>query len=343
MVDKDVKKPTTTKSDALLDVRRLQVSFETTPGLVRAVNEVSFTLNRGEVLALIGESGSGKSVTALTVMGAMPSNVKQAAGEIWFQGQNLLSLSPTAMRHIRGNRIAMVPQDPMIAFDPVYPIGVQIAEAIRAHQSLSHREAHERAVALLDQVGLPNAARRAAHFPHQLSGGMAQRALIAMALACGPDILIADEPTTALDVTVQAQILELLMHLKETMGLAVLFITHDMGVAAQIADRVAVMYAGRIVEQAEVDALFYRPQHPYTWGLLQSTLRVDDASDAEIRAIAGAPPSPVAPPPGCAFHPRCPWAKPICREAAPALATVAPNHVAGCHLPARERQELSRG
>ena len=338
-----MKKTTTTKSNSLLDVRGLRVSFGTTQGLVRAVNDVSLTLNRGEVLVLIGESGSGKSVTALTVLGAMPSNTRQVAGEVWFQGQNLLSLSPTAMRHIRGNRIAMVPQDPMIAFDPVYPIGVQIAEAIRAHQPLSRREAHKRAVALLDQVGLPNAARRASHFPHQLSGGMAQRALIAMALACGPDILIADEPTTALDVTVQAQILELLMHLKETMGLAVLFITHDMGVAAQIADRVAVMYAGRIVEQADVDTLFYRPQHPYTWGLLQSTLRLDAPADVEIQAIAGMPPNPVSLPPGCTFHPRCPFVKKICHEAYPTLEVVAPNHIAACHLSVQERKEFNRG
>jgi oligopeptide/dipeptide ABC transporter ATP-binding protein len=263
----------------------------------------------------------------------------RVSGHVYFKGQDLLALSGEAIRHIRGNQIAMIPQDPMVSFDPVYTVGDQIVEAIRAHRSFSKKEAHARAVQLLDSVGIPKADLRAGHFPHQFSGGMAQRALIAMALACDPQVLIADEPTTALDVTVQAQILELLLELQETMDLAVILITHDMGVAASVADRVAVMYAGRIVEQADAEGLFYDPQHPYTWGLLQSTLYVNTSADAELQVIKGRPPSLITLPSGCKFHPRCPHVMDICRDTYPEPAEKEPGHMAACHLSILERSE----
>lgn len=333
--------PTARADDApLLRVRDLRITFDTPQGAVYAVNGVSYDLERGKVLVIIGESGSGKSVSSLAIMGSVSPKVGRVTGEVWFKGKNLLTLSPDAMRAIRGNQIAMVPQDPMVSFDPVYPVGVQIAEAIRAHRPLSQSAALQRAVELLNRVGIPRAELRATQFPHQFSGGMAQRALIAMALSCEPEILIADEPTTALDVTVQAQILDLLMQLKETLGLAILFITHDMGVAARVADRIAVMYAGRIVEEGTLDEVFYAPQHPYTWGLLQSTLRIDEAAEEALKPIAGMPPNLLNLPVGCKFSPRCPYVMAICREIDPSLESVSPTHAAACHLSIAQRNEF---
>jgi oligopeptide transport system ATP-binding protein len=331
----------TSGSDAtpLLRVRDLRVSFETPFGTVRAVNGVSYDLERGQVLVIIGESGSGKSVSSLAIMGAITSKMGHVGGEVLFKGQNLLTLSPEAMRKIRGNQIAMIPQDPMVSFDPVYPVGVQIVEAIRSHRSVSESEAMARAIELLRQVGIPRPELRATQFPHQFSGGMAQRALIAMALSCDPEILIADEPTTALDVTVQAQILDLLLQLQQTLGLAILFITHDMGVAARVADRIAVMYAGRIVEQGTSDDVFYEPKHPYTWGLLQSTLRIDEKTEGDLKPIAGMPPNLLNLPSGCKFNPRCPYVMPVCREIDPPLEPLSSTHAAACHLTLAQANE----
>lgn len=324
----------------LLSVRDLHVSFETPQGTVQAVNGVTYDLERGKVLVIIGESGSGKSVSSLAIMGSISPKMGRVTGEVLFKGDNLLKLSPDAMRKIRGNQIAMVPQDPMVSFDPVYPVGVQIAEAIRSHRPVSQGAAMERAIDLLKQVGIPRPELRATQFPHQFSGGMAQRALIAMALSCDPEVLIADEPTTALDVTVQAQILDLLMRLKETLGLAILFITHDMGVAARVADRIAVMYAGRIIEQGPLDDVFYEPQHPYTWGLLLSTLRIDSGTTDALQPIKGMPPNLLNLPKGCKFNPRCPYVMPVCREVYPELTPVSPTHAAACHLTAAQRNEF---
>ena len=326
-------------SQHLLEVEDLHVSFDTPYGVVQAVNGVNLYLDAGEILVLIGESGSGKSVTALSIMGAVGGPDITVSGCVHYKDENLLSLSGEAMRRLRGNKIAMIPQDPMVSFDPVYTVGDQIVEAIRAHRSCTKREARERAVELLRKVGIPRPELRARHFPHQFSGGMAQRALIAMALACDPEVLIADEPTTALDVTVQAQILELLRSLQSSMGLAVLLITHDMGVAAAIADRVAVMYAGRIVEQAFADGLFYNAQHPYTWGLLQSTLLTSASFEQGLVAIEGRPPTMTDLPTGCRFHPRCPHVMPVCREAYPDLTASESDHLAACHLTLPERRE----
>lgn len=326
-------------TEQILQVEELHVSFNTPYGVVQAVNGVNLHLDRGEILVVIGESGSGKSVTAMTIMGAVHGKNVDVNGRVLYQGQDLLSLPREVVRRLRGNKIAMIPQDPMVSFDPVYPIGDQIGEAIRAHMPVSRKEARCRAVTLLERVGIPKAELRASHFPHQFSGGMAQRALIAMALACEPEVLIADEPTTALDVTVQAQILELLRSLQDSMGLAVLLITHDMGVAASIADRVAVMYAGRIVEQARSERLFYESQHPYTWGLLRSTTLSALNADGELQTIEGRPPSLVDLPSGCPFHPRCPYVMDICRHNNPSLISVLPEHLAACHLSANERSK----
>ena len=301
----------------LLEVRNLQTHFPTRAGLVRAVDGVSFHVDRGELLGLVGESGCGKSITALSVMRLITPPGKIVDGEISFDGENLLAASEERMREIRGDDIAMIFQDPMTSLNPVYTVGEQIAEALRLHRKLSRREARQAAIEAMREVAIPDPARRVDDYPHQLSGGMRQRVMIAMALACDPKLLIADEPTTALDVTIQAQILELLNELRRTRELGVLLITHDLGVVAEVADRVAVMYTGRIVEESPVEELFARPKHPYTEGLLRSVpkLTAEHVAKAErLETIEGMVPSPTALPPGCHFAPRCSHRMPRCTE-----------------------------
>jgi len=301
----------------LLEVRNLRTQFPTRAGLVRAVDGVSFHLDKGELLGLVGESGCGKSITALSVMRLISPPGKIVEGEILFDGQDLLKLSDDQMRGMRGDDIAMIFQDPMTSLNPVFTIGDQIGEALRLHRKLSKQEARRATIEAMKEVAIPDPARRVDDYPHQLSGGMRQRVMIAMALACDPKLLIADEPTTALDVTIQAQILELLNELRTTRELAVLLITHDLGVVAEVADRVAVMYTGRIVEESPVEELFARPKHPYTEGLLRSVpkLTVAEVEKKErLETIEGMVPSPTALPDGCHFAPRCPHRMPRCTE-----------------------------
>ncbi|HZG52114.1 MAG TPA: ABC transporter ATP-binding protein [Pyrinomonadaceae bacterium] len=301
----------------LLEVKNLQTHFFTRAGVVRSVDGVSFHLDRGELLGLVGESGCGKSVTALSVMRLVGSPGKIVGGEIWFDGEDLRAASEKRLREIRGDDIAMIFQDPMTSLNPVYTVGEQIAEALRLHRKLSRGAAREGAIEAMREVAIPDPARRADDYPHQLSGGMRQRVMIAMALACDPKLLIADEPTTALDVTIQAQILELLDGLRKSRELAVLLITHDLGVVAEVADRVAVMYTGRIVEESPVEELFARPKMPYTEGLLKSVpkLTVGEARKAErLQTIEGTVPKPTNLPPGCHFAPRCQHRMPRCTE-----------------------------
>jgi peptide/nickel transport system ATP-binding protein/oligopeptide transport system ATP-binding protein len=301
-------------AERLLEVNNLSVSFTTEDGVVRAVDGVSFTLDRGQVLGIVGESGSGKSVTAMTVMGLTRDVNARFGGEVIYQGRNLLEISDAEMQNYRGNEIGMIFQDPMTSLNPVYRIGEQIAEAIQAHEKVDTRTAQKRAVELLRQVGIPNPESRVDDFPHQFSGGMRQRAMIAMALSCNPAILIADEPTTALDVTIQAQIVELISRLKDDFNSAVIMITHDLGVVADIADEILVMYAGRVVERAETRDLFYDPQMPYTWGLLGSIPRLDRPRPERLHSIKGSPPSLITLPEGCKFRPRCPHAFEKCKQ-----------------------------
>ena len=301
----------------LLEVRSLQTHFPTRAGLVRAVDGVSFHLDRGELLGLVGESGCGKSITALSIMRLIAPPGKIVAGEMVFDGKNLLQLSEQEMRQIRGDDIAMIFQDPMTSLNPVFTVGEQIAEALRLHRKLSRKNARLAAIDAMREVAIPDPARRADDYPHQLSGGMRQRVMIAMALACNPKLLIADEPTTALDVTIQAQILELLDELRKSRELAVLLITHDLGVVAEVADRVAVMYTGKIVEESTVEELFARPRHPYTEGLLRSVPKLTAehvAKKERLETIEGVVPSPTYLPPGCHFAPRCHYRMPRCTE-----------------------------
>ena len=293
-------------SAPVLEVSDLRVSFATEEGVVQAVDGVSFDLRAGEILSIVGESGSGKSVTALTVMGLSRGPNASISGAARLGDTDILSLDDEAMRSVRAERIAMIFQDPMTALNPVYRVGDQIVEQIRAHTDASKQEARERAIESLRSVGIPNPERRYGSYPHEFSGGMRQRAMIALALALEPEVLIADEPTTALDVTIQAQILRLLEQLNADRGLAVILITHDLGVVAEVADRTLVMYAGRVVEEGSLDDIFYDPQHPYTWGLLGSLTRLDQPRPAHLPSIPGAPPSLISPPQGCHFRPRCP-------------------------------------
>jgi oligopeptide/dipeptide ABC transporter ATP-binding protein len=309
-------------AERLLEVKGLKVRFTTEDGVVRAVDDVSFELDRGKVLGVVGESGSGKSVTAMTILGLTRDKNTAFEGEVLYRGENLLALPEARLREVRGNEIAMIFQDPMTSLNPVYTVGDQIVEAITTHEQASKQEAKRRAVELLRQVGIPNPQERVDDYPHQFSGGMRQGAMIAMALSCNPDVLIADEPTTALDVTIQAQILELLDRLRADFDSAVILITHDLGVVAEVADEIAVMYAGRIVERASKRQLFYDPQHPYTWGLLGSIPRLDRPKPKKLASIEGMPPSLINLPQGCKFRPRCPQAFDKCIEE-PELA----NHV----------------
>src|SRR5579862_42989 len=327
-------------AERLLDVNDLSVSFATEDGMVRAVNGVSFSLDRGQVLGIVGESGSGKSVTAMTVMGLTRDVNARFGGEVVYQGRNLLEISDTEMQNYRGNEIGMIFQDPMTSLNPVYRIGEQIAEAIQAHEPVDKRTAHKRSVELLRQVGIPNPESRVDDFPHQFSGGMRQRAMIAMALSCNPSILIADEPTTALDVTIQAQIVELINRLKDDFNSAVVFITHDLGVIAEIADEIIVMYAGRVVERGSKRDLFYDPQMPYTWGLLGSIPRLDRPRVERLHTIEGMPPSLINPPEGCKFRPRCPHAFEKCMQEPELQNRVeAPGHLDRCWLDVEFKRE----
>jgi oligopeptide/dipeptide ABC transporter ATP-binding protein len=326
----------------LLDVRGLSVSFNTEEGVVRAVDGVDLELRPGEVLAVVGESGSGKSVTALTLMGLTRGPNATISGSAGLEGADLVAAGDEQLRRARGNRMAMIFQDPMSSLDPVYRVADQIVEQIRAHREVGKEEARARAIELLDAVGIPDAASRADSYPHEFSGGMRQRAMIAMALSLEPALLIADEPTTALDVTVQAQIIDLLRQLNAERGLAILLITHDIGVVAEIADRVAVMYAGRIVEYGAIDEIFYEPQHPYTWGLLNSRTRIDRPRPQRLPQIPGMPPSLLAPPQGCHFRPRCPHAFDRCTEVPELKARLPepPGHLDRCWLEPERKREL---
>jgi oligopeptide transport system ATP-binding protein len=318
---------------ALLEVKNLKTQFFTRDGVVKAVDDVSFSLDQGHTLAIVGESGSGKSVTALSLMRLIQEpQGKVVAGEVILSGKDVLKLSDPQVRAMRGNQIAMIFQDPMTSLNPVFRVGYQIGEALRIHKGMSAKQAAERAVDMLKLVGIPNAPHRAKDYPHQFSGGMRQRAMIAMALACDPDILIADEPTTALDVTIQAQILELMIEMQQRTGAAIIMITHDLGVVADMANDVMVMYGGKQVEYGPADDVFYRPLHPYTWGLLDSLPRHDISDKGELCPIKGQPPSLIDIPSGCAFHPRCPYAKEICRTQVPTLTEIEPGHSSACHF-----------
>jgi peptide/nickel transport system ATP-binding protein/oligopeptide transport system ATP-binding protein len=315
---------------ALLEVTNLTTTFAAARGEIAAVEDVSFALDEGEILGIVGESGSGKSVTALTIMGLLPQPpARVAAGEVRFGGEVLTRLSDARMQRIRGPGIAMVFQEPMTSLNPVFTIGEQVMETIRAHERLSQRALYARALEMLEKVGIPSAAHRMADYPHQLSGGQRQRVMLAIALACRPRLLIADEPTTALDVTIQAQILDLIMDLRDEFGMAIIVITHNMGVVAETADRVLVMYAGRIVEEAPVARLFDRPLHPYTRGLLECVPSLEQDRDRLV-AIQGTLPDPARRPTGCRFAPRCPYAAPACARALPPLAGSDPGHTAAC-------------
>ncbi|MFM9447328.1 ABC transporter ATP-binding protein [Streptomyces acidiscabies] len=306
----------------LLEVRDLHVEFHTREGVVRAVNGVNYSVKPGETLAVLGESGSGKSVTAQAIMGILdmpPARIPQ--GEILFRGQDMLKMSGEERRKIRGSKIAMIFQDALSSLNPVLSVGYQLGEMFRVHQGLSKKEAKAKAIELMDRVKIPAAAARVDDYPHQFSGGMRQRIMIAMALALEPDLIIADEPTTALDVTVQAQVMDLLAELQREFNMGLILITHDLGVVADVADKIAVMYAGRIVERAPVHELYKRPAHPYTRGLLDSIPRLDQKGQ-ELYAIKGLPPNLLRIPTGCAFNPRCPKAEDVCREKVPALAPV---------------------
>jgi peptide/nickel transport system ATP-binding protein len=318
----------------LLEIRGLKTHFATEDGMVHAVDGVDLAIDRGETLGVVGESGCGKTVTALSVLKLIatpPGRI--VAGQILWRGRDLVPLSPDEMRSIRSKEIGIVFQESMASLNPVYTVGAQIAETVREHEGLGRRAALEKAVEMLRLVHIPNAQRRVHDYPHQFSGGMRQRVMIAMALSCNPKLLIADEPTTALDVTIQAQILELITEMKERFGMAVMLITHAMGVVAETAQRVAVMYAGKVVEEAPVGELFSRPRHPYTRGLIRSIPRIDRAGRKErLAAIAGVVPSLLEPPPGCRFAARCEFAMPVCRTATPPLRKVASDHEVACVL-----------
>jgi peptide/nickel transport system ATP-binding protein/oligopeptide transport system ATP-binding protein len=328
-------------AERLLEIDDLQVSFVTEEGIVRAVDGVSFTLDRGEVVAIVGESGSGKSVTAMTLLGLTRSPNTRYEGSARYRGQELLTASEDELEDIRGAEIAMIFQDPISSLSPVHRIGHQIVEQIRAHERVGKDEAMDRAVELMERVGIPRARDRARAYPHEFSGGMRQRAMIAMAMSLSPSVLIADEPTTALDVTIQAQILEEVKRLREESDSGVIFVTHDLGVVADIADRVLVMYAGRVVEQGTLDEIFYDAQHPYTWGLLGSITRMDRDRPARLPAIPGLPPSLLDPPQGCHFRPRCPHEFAKCVEV-PALEQRVPTagHCDRCWLGVEDKRRL---
>ncbi len=327
-------------SEPILEVRDLHVSFPTEDGVVKAVDGVSFVLMPGETLGVVGESGSGKSVTFLTLMGLIGMSQADISGEVIFRGQDLLRLTSDELRAIRGAEISMIFQDPLTSLHPFYKVGDQIAEAIRLHEHISKSAARSRAVGMLERVDIPQPKDRARQYPHEFSGGMRQRAMIAMALALNPDVLIADEPTTALDVTVQAQILSLIDSLKQEFNAAVVLVTHDLGVVAEHCDDIQVMYAGKVVEYGRTDDIYYRPHHPYTWGLLGSIPKVGFESE-RLRPIRGLPPSLINVPSGCAFHPRCPYAFDRCPREVPPLLPADGFHASACHLSLEEKERIA--
>ena len=324
---------------AILEVTDLTVHFPTPDGVVKAVDGVSFSVEPGERLGVVGESGSGKSVTFMTIMQLVTRKHAQITGQILFKGRDLLELPPDEMRAIRGSQMAMVFQDPLSSLHPLYRVGTQIVQAIRAHRDIQKNEAFEMAVEILGRVGLPQPEERARQYPHEFSGGMRQRAMIAMALVLNPDLLIADEPTTALDVTVQAQILDLMDRVRDEFQTAVVMITHDLGVVAEHTDRVQVMYGGKIVESGSRDDIYYEPQHPYTWGLLQSISHIE-RKVARLRPIVGSPPSLIFVPKGCAFHPRCPYKFEPCTGEVPQLREEDAGHTNRCYLPIADKKRI---
>ena len=330
---------------AFLQVRDLHVQFPTEDGVVNAVDGVSFNLERGRTLAIVGESGSGKSVTAQAIMGLLNRQVAQVSGEVLLDGSDLIAMDDDGIRHLRGKQMAMVFQDPMSSLHPYYRVGEQLIEAVQVHQKVSKQEARDQAIDMLTRVGIPAPKRRIDDYPHQLSGGMRQRVMIAMGLINDPELLIADEPTTALDATVQAQILDLIARLSAELDTAVILITHDLGIVASVADDVAVMYGGRVVEQADVRTLYARPQMPYTLGLLGSVPRLDRTRTDRLESIPGSPPSLISLPSGCVFHPRCVHRDLVpggrCRSERPELLEVEHGHLVRCHLPAAERTAIA--
>ena len=324
--------------DLLLQVKDLKTYFYTDDGIVKAVDGIDFTIKKGETLGMVGESGCGKSVSALSLLQLVQDPPgKIINGEIWFKGENLLKKKPEQMRKIRGNDISMIFQEPMTSLNPVYTIGEQISEAIILHQKLNKENAIEKTVEMLKLVGIPNPERRVHEYPHELSGGQRQRVMIAMALSCNPDLLIADEPTTALDVTIQAQILELIKKLKDEIGMAVLMITHNLGVIAEVSDHVVVVYAGKAVEYADVTSIFKHPKHPYAMALQKSIPQLTDKPGVKLEVIEGNIPDPLALPTGCKFHPRCKFAINICKKKEPELEKIGDNHIVRCWMYNKEK------
>ncbi|HTJ38561.1 MAG TPA: ABC transporter ATP-binding protein [Dactylosporangium sp.] len=335
--------PGSQPAQSFLDVRDLRIHFNTDDGVVKAVDGLTFQLERGQTLGIVGESGSGKSVTSLGILGLHRRGSAKISGEVWLDGEELIGASPERVRLLRGAKMSMIFQDPLTAMHPYYTVGAQIIEAYRVHHKVSKSEARKRAIDMLDRVGIPQPQRRVDDYPHQFSGGMRQRAMIAMSLVNNPQLLIADEPTTALDVTVQAQILDLIRDLQSEFNSAVIIITHDLGVVAEVADDILVMYGGKCVEHATAEAVFRRPEHPYAWGLLSSMPRVDREVRDRLVPIKGNPPSLINLPSGCSFHPRCPYAERNgipCKTVEPALAEATPKHGVACHIPPAERAAI---
>jgi oligopeptide transport system ATP-binding protein len=333
--------------EKVLDVKDLRVSFHTYAGEVQSVRGISFHLNKGETLAIVGESGCGKTVTAKSLMRLIatpPGEVKEGS-QVLFDGKNIATMSEKELRELRGSEISMIFQDPMTSLNPTMKIGTQIAESLVIHRGMSKQEAFNEAIKMLDLVNIPNAEKRAHQYPHEFSGGMRQRAMIAIALACNPKILIADEPTTALDVTIQAQIMDLIADLQDKLGTAVVLITHDLGVVADVAHRIQVMYAGKIIERGTTEEIFYNPQHPYTWALLRSVPRLDIGHKEQLYSIKGTPPDLLKPPVGCPFAARCEYAMPICKEAMPEVTKLTDTHEVNCWLkhPLAPKVELPVG
>jgi peptide/nickel transport system ATP-binding protein len=329
--------------ETMLDVRDLHVRFPTDDGVVKAVDGVSFRLERGKTLGIVGESGSGKSVTSLAIMGLHEHSRAAISGEIWLDGEELISAGRNRVRALRGSKMAMIFQDPLSALHPYFTVGAQLSEAYLTHNRVPKRAARQHSIDMLNRVGIPQPAARVDDYPHQFSGGMRQRAMIAMALCCDPELLIADEPTTALDVTVQAQILDLISDLQQEYGSAVVIITHDLGVVAELADDILVMYSGRVSEYGSAEDIFWRPGHPYTWGLLTSMPRIDQARSERLIPIQGTPPSLINVPSGCPFHPRCDYAAMTdgrSETEVPALHEIDPGHLVACHLSRGQRDSL---